>query len=149
MKAMNRVRISLCLVAVLALSLAISASPERGRRIVSASCAAVLQRAGGVPSPRDVLGFDPGDDRKLADWGQIVDYFKRLAGASNRVSLHEAGLTTERRPFIYALISSEDNIRNLSRIRDGQRMLADPRLIRDGAERERLIRETPAVVAIT
>src|SRR5215212_6555766 len=32
----------------------------------------------GVPSPRDVLGFAPGEDRKLADWPQIVDYFKRL-----------------------------------------------------------------------
>src|SRR5215469_8388683 len=72
--------------------------------------------AAAVPAPRDVLGFDPGDDRKLADWGQIVEYFKRLSSASNRVSLHEAGLTTERRPFIYALISSKENIRNLSKI---------------------------------
>src|SRR5262249_51467085 len=107
------------------------------------------KQAATVPSPREVLGFEPGDDRKLADWSQIVGYFKRLSSASNRVSVHEAGLTTERRPFIYALISSEENIRNLPAIRAAQRKLADPRMIADDSERERLIRETPAVVAIT
>src|SRR5215471_10438474 len=101
------------------------------------------------PAPRDVLGFDPGDDRKLADWSQIVGYFKRLASASGRISLQEPGLTTERRPFIYAVISSEENIRNLTAIREAQRKLADPRLISSREEKDRLIRETPAVVAIT
>src|SRR5215475_1497997 len=96
-----------------------------------------------VPAPREVLGFNPGEDRKLADWSQIVSYFKRLASASARVSLQEPGLTTERRPFIYALISSEQNIRNLPAIRDAQRKLADPRLMSGPAERERLISETP------
>src|ERR1044072_8072816 len=102
-----------------------------------------------VPSPRDVLGFAPGDDRKLADWSQIVDYFKRLDSASPRVSVHQAGISTGRRPFIVAIISSEENIANLPRIREAQRRLADPRLISSGEERERLIRETPAIVAIT
>lgn len=102
-----------------------------------------------APSPRDVLGFAPGDDRKLADWSQIVDYFKRLDSASPRVSVHQAGISTERRPFIVAIISSEENIANLPRIRESQRRLADPRLISSVEERERLIRETPAIVAIT
>jgi hypothetical protein len=102
-----------------------------------------------APTPREVLGFSPGEDRKLADWSQIVAYFKALASASSRVSLQEPGLTTERRPYIYALISSEENIKNLAAIRDAQRKLADPRLISSPAERERLIRDTPAVVAIT
>jgi hypothetical protein len=100
-----------------------------------------------VQSPQDYLGFKPGDDRKLADWSQIVGYFKQLAGTSGKVSLQEPGLTTERRPFIYALISSEENIKNLDNIREAQRKLADPRLLSDTGER--LIRETPAVVAIT
>jgi Zinc carboxypeptidase len=106
-------------------------------------------RAAAVPSPREVLGFAPGDDRHLADWSQIVAYFKRLDSASARVSVHQPGLTTERRPFIVAIISSEENIENLPRIREAQRRLADPRLIANSEERERLIRTTPAVVAIT
>src|SRR5262249_36285802 len=63
--------------------------------------------------------------------------------------VHQAGLTTEKRPFIYAFISSEENIKNLRRIRENQARLADPRTIESRAERERLIRETPSVVAIT
>ncbi|MFL6275031.1 MAG: M14 family metallopeptidase [Blastocatellia bacterium] len=106
-------------------------------------------RPAAVPSPREVLGFAPGDDRRLADWSQIVAYFKRLGTASARVSLHQPGLTTERRPFIVAIISSEENIRDLPRIREAQRRLADPRLISSREERERLIRTTPAVVAVT
>ena len=106
-------------------------------------------RNGNVQSPRDFLGFTPGDDRKLADWSLIVAYFKQLAAASPKVSLNQAGLTTERRPFIYALISSEDNIKNLAAIREAQRKLADPRLVPGNPERDKLIRETPSVVAIT
>lgn len=111
--------------------------------------AAAAPRAEGVPSPRAVLGFEPGEDRKLADWPQIVAYFKQLDAASERISLQQIGLSTQRRPFIVAFISSAENLRNLERIRESQRKLADPRLITSEAERERLIRETPAVVAIT
>src|SRR5262249_56878334 len=67
----------------------------------------VASPQGKPPAPREVLGFDPGDDRKLADWSHIVSYFKRLASTSGRVSLQEPGLTPEHRPFIYALISSD------------------------------------------
>jgi hypothetical protein len=117
--------------------------------ILLAASAAAAAQVGNVPSPRDVLGFEPGEDRKLADWSQIIDYFKRLDTASARVSVHQLGVSTERRPFIVAIISSEKNIEDLPRIRQSQARLADPRLIADQAERERLIRETPAVVAIT
>ncbi|HEY6330685.1 MAG TPA: M14 metallopeptidase family protein, partial [Blastocatellia bacterium] len=114
----------------------------------SKATAAKTQPAG-VQSPKEYLGFAPGDDRKLADWSQIVGYFKQLASNSGKVTLEQPGLTTEQRPFVYALISSEENIKNLPQIREAQRKLADPRLIADAQERERLIHETPAVVAIT
>jgi hypothetical protein len=107
------------------------------------------QAGAGIPTPRSFLGFEPGAPRELAGWTQIVDYFKRLDAASERVSVHEAGLSTGRRPFIYALISSEENIRNLQMIREARARLADPRLIGSTEERERLIRETPSVVAVT
>ncbi len=107
------------------------------------------QPATDLPSPASVLGFEPGAPRKLADWAQIVDYFKRLDSASERVVVEQAGVSTLRRPFIVSFISSEENIRNLARIREAQARLADPRLIKSAEERARLIRETPAVVAIT
>jgi hypothetical protein len=136
--------ISLALLALLG-SQAIIASARQ----LPALAAAREAKPATVPAPREVLGFAPGDDRKLADWSQIVDYFKRLDSASPRVSVHQAGVTTEQRPFIVAIISSEENIANLSRIREAQRKLADPRLLATSEERERLIRATPAVVAIT
>src|SRR2546423_7756109 len=37
-----------------------------------------LTSSNAIPSPRSVLGFNPGDDRTIADWNQISDYFTRL-----------------------------------------------------------------------
>ncbi|MGI9034923.1 MAG: hypothetical protein ACR2GD_02675, partial [Pyrinomonadaceae bacterium] len=55
-----------------------------------------------IPAPADVLGFTPGDDRKLASWAQVVDYFKQLAASSDRVKFEEIGKSTEGNPFVYA-----------------------------------------------
>ena len=30
-----------------------------------------------IPAPEDVLGFRPGDDRKLASWAKVVEYFQK------------------------------------------------------------------------
>ncbi|MCA1600251.1 MAG: hypothetical protein LC776_00935, partial [Acidobacteria bacterium] len=38
-----------------------------------------------IPTPEEVLGFRPGDDRKLASWNQVLTYFDKLDQASNRV----------------------------------------------------------------
>lgn len=102
-----------------------------------------------VPAPARALGFEPGQDRKLADWSQIVNYFEMLDSASERVSVSKIGLSTLGRPFIVAIISSEGNLRSLPRIREAKRKLSDPRLISNPEERRSLILETPAVVAIT
>lgn len=104
---------------------------------------------GRVPSPREVLGFTPGDDRKLADWKQITDYFGRLNARGGRIRVQTVGTSTLGRPIIAAFISSAENIRDLDRYREIQRRLADPRLVRNEAERERLIREGKTVVVIS
>jgi len=46
-----------------------------------------------IPTPQEVLGFTPGDDRKLASWNQVVDYFDRLDRASDRVLFQSLGNT--------------------------------------------------------
>jgi Zinc carboxypeptidase len=102
-----------------------------------------------VPSPQQVLGFTPGDDRKVADWTQITDYFARLDRASERVSVREVGRSTLNRPLVAAFISSAENIRELDRYRDIQRRLADPRTVRNDAERDRLVREGKTVVVVS
>src|SRR5262245_1748981 len=127
----------------LSLSLVLLALFGAQARVVSAHqlpAVAVAREARpvAVPTPHEAVGFAPGDDLRLADWSQIVAYFKRLDTASPRVSVQQAGVTTEQRPFIVAIISSEENIQNLARIREAQRKLADPRLLTSNEERDRL-----------
>jgi hypothetical protein len=102
-----------------------------------------------VPSPQSVLGFTPGDDRKVADWNQIADYFKRLDRASSRVAVQTVGTSTNGKPLIAAFISAPENIRELDRYREIQRRLADPRLVASDAERDRLLREGRTVVVVS
>ncbi|HKP68177.1 MAG TPA: M14 metallopeptidase family protein [Pyrinomonadaceae bacterium] len=80
-----------------------------------------------VPAPKDTLGFTPGDDRKLASWASIVDYFKKLDAASDRVMFDEIGKTTMGAPFVYATISSAENLKNLEKYKEINAKLADPR----------------------
>ena len=35
-----------------------------------------------VPAPADVIGFAPGEDYKLADYGPIAEYFEALAAST-------------------------------------------------------------------
>ncbi|HUK91458.1 MAG TPA: M14 metallopeptidase family protein, partial [Blastocatellia bacterium] len=106
--------------------------------------------AANTPSPKDVIGFVPGEDRKLAAWSQIVDYFKALARSSTRVRVDELGKTTLGRPFILATISSPENLARLDRFKEIQHNLADPRTINsDDATAEKLIAEGRTIVLIT
>src|SRR5262245_25526639 len=77
-------------------------------------------RAGVVSSPKAVLGFSPGDDRTIADWKQITDYFSRLDRASDRVLVQTLGQSTLKRPLIVAYISARENILALQKYKDIQ-----------------------------
>src|SRR5436190_22596637 len=91
-------------VTVLLIALAV-ASTQAQRRAASSS----------IPSPRSVLGFNPGDDRTIADWKQISDYFTRLDAVSDRVQLQTIGKSTLGRTMFVAFISAPENIRNLEK----------------------------------
>ena len=100
-----------------------------------------------VPSPDAVLGFRPGADRQLADWTQIVDYFRRLDAASPRVRVDEVGKTTEGLPFLVVAISSEANMARLEEIRRDNLRLADPRRL-SPADAAALIATGKTIVAL-
>jgi hypothetical protein len=102
----------------------------------------------GIPSIASVLGFEPGADRKLPSWTQIVDYFTALDRASPRVSVRTLGQTTLGRPFIVAFIADSATLANLEHFRQVQRRLMDPRLQAAG-ERERLLDEGKNVIMVT
>ncbi len=102
-----------------------------------------------IPSPRSVLGFDPGEDRTIADWKQISDYFTRLDAASDRVQLQTIGKSTLGRTMFVAFISAPENIRNLAKYKEIQAKLADPRRVFSDTERDQLMRDGKAVVTIS
>ena len=125
------------LFAILYLSAATSAWAQNGSRV------------GIIPSPKSVLGFSPGDDRTIADWKQITDYFARLDKSSDRVTVQTLGQSTLKRPLIVAYISARENILALQKYKDIQRQLADPRLVSSPSQRDRLISQGKTVVVIS
>ena len=118
---MNR-RLPLTLAALLFLALSIQSDALRLRPVA-------LAQTKTIPAPADVLGFTPGDDRKLASWAKVVEYFQKLATASDRVKFEEIGKTTMGAPFVYATISAPENLKHLGEYKEIQRQLADPRLM--------------------
>ena len=106
-----------------------------------------------IPAPEDVLGFKPGDDRKLASWNQVVEYFDRLDRASDRIKVETLGKSTMDKPFVMATISAPENLARLEEYKAIQDQLADPRTLGTGAYRDRkaaeLIRRGKTIVLIT
>jgi len=103
-----------------------------------------------VPTPKDVLGFTPGDDRKLASWNQVLEYFQKLEDTSPRVRFEAIGKTTMDKPFVYATISTPANLKNLEKYKQINAKLADPRTFRSNdATARQLIRQGKTIVLIT
>ena len=108
-----------------------------------------IARAAGVPSPESHLGFRPGADFHLAHWQAVVDYFREVDAASDRVAVRTLGETTEGRPFVVGIVSSPATIADLPRFQGLQRRLADPRLDDGKADPGDPVAESKVVVLIT
>ena len=59
-----------------------------------------------ITSPLEQFGFNIGDDYKLVNNTQLVQYWKKLAKESGRMTLVEIGVTAEDRPMFMAVITS-------------------------------------------
>jgi hypothetical protein len=101
-----------------------------------------------IQSPSEFLGMNVGADRTLADYRQILAYFKALDAASPRVELEMLGKTTLGEELFLAVISSEKNVANKKRLQEIARRIADPRGLAD-AEAEALVREGKLVLLVT
>jgi murein tripeptide amidase MpaA len=117
MSVLSRPLVPLILTAALALPAAALVAQNRAGAPAQAATAR-------VPEPKDVFGFAPGDDYKLASHEQIVEYFRKLDAASDRIVVDEIGKSSEGRPMILAAISSEANLRNRARYQEIARQLA-------------------------
>ncbi len=106
------------------------------------------QSATSLQSPSQFLGFEVGADRELADYRQIVSYFKYLASSSRRVEVENIGPTTLGNDLVIAIISSEENLKNKKKYQDVARKLADPRGLSQ-SEIDALVRDGKAIVLVT
>ncbi|MEX2156602.1 MAG: M14 family metallopeptidase [Gemmatimonadales bacterium] len=102
-----------------------------------------------IPTPRSVLGFEPGEDRKLVEWPVLLRYYQALARASDRVDFRELGKTTLGAPFVALVISSPQNLRRLDRYRQINASLADPRGFRTSAAARAAATGGKTIVLIT
>ena len=117
--------------------------------ILAVSIAVPSLHAQSVPTPREHFGFEIGEDRRLADWGDLTSYFELLARTSERVVVDTLGPATMGNPFVMLTITSPENHARLTELHDIQMRLADPRLVSSDEELERLFDEGRTVVLIT
>jgi hypothetical protein len=142
------------LVPLFAAALTVAAQQPSSRRRAPApprrrATPAQRSAASRIPTPRSVLGFEPGEDRKLAEWPALVRYYQALAEASDRVRFRELGKTTLGAPFVALVISSPQNLRRLEQYRRLNARLADPRGLAAPRETQQALRDGRSVVLIT
>jgi hypothetical protein len=99
-----------------------------------------------APAPEDVFGFEPGADYKMADYDQVMTYYRQLSEASDRVQMRDIGTTVLGRSMPLLIISSAENLDNLDRWRDVSETLARARV--EEEEARSLSEEGKAVVWI-
>jgi Zinc carboxypeptidase len=109
---------------------------------------AAAQRAPAIPTPESVIGFPVGTDYKLFTYDQSIDYFRKLAAASNRIRLITVGKTAYGKTWTAAIISSPANLARLDKIRETNMRLAHPSGLTD-AQAHELAREGRAIVDIS
>ena len=100
-----------------------------------------------IKTPKEHYGFQMGEDRKLARWDKIVEYFWRL-DTHPTVKVWQLGETTEGQPFLLAAISSPENIQNLDKIKKESYTLAHPEDTPDETIQE-IIKNGKTVVSMT
>src|SRR5438874_13416205 len=120
MRNLRLVVLLLCLVAVRATS----QGRERARRPASA-----------ITSPLAQFGHNIGDDYFLANYTQMVDYWRKLDRESDRMRLVRIGTTAEGRPMWMAIITSPDNHKKLAHYQSISRRLALAEDLSDGQAR--------------
>ncbi len=101
-----------------------------------------------LKSPEEFLGYKVGADYKVADYETIQKYFKHLSENSNMIVYEEIGKTVQQRNMFMAIVSTQENIKNLDKYQDIVKKLSDPRKITDG-EAKQLAKDGKTVVLVT
>ena len=102
---------------------------------------------GRITTPLEEFGFNLGDDYHLANYRQLVGYWRKLSQQSDRMLLEQIGTSEEGRPMAMAIVTSPENHRNLDRYKEISRHLALAEGLTDDQARQ-LAAEGKAVVWI-
>jgi len=108
---------------------------------------ATSQSLASVTTPKAELGNNIGDDYYLANYTQLMAYWRKLEKESPRLKVVEIGKTAEGRPHLMTIITSPENHRRLDRYRDISARLASAEGLTDEQARA-LAKEGKAVVWI-
>ncbi len=100
-----------------------------------------------ITTPKEALGFNLGDDYMVANYTQLVAYWKKLASESDRMKLIDIGPTSEGRRQYMAIVTSPANLKQLDRYGDIARRLALAEGL-TGEQAHVLAREGKAVIWI-
>ncbi len=98
--------------------------------------------------PEKYFGFQPGSDGNLFSYEQVIDYYKALDDASGNVKMLEAGQSPMGKKMYVVFISSEENIKNLDKLKAINKQLALDATLSE-KERNNLIREGRVFVMAT
>jgi hypothetical protein len=91
-----------------------------------------LPKKAGVPTPKDVLGYHIGTEKKLTYVADQQRYFRALEKAlPGRVKTEVTGKTEEGRDIMVLYVTSESNLKNLEVNRQNTKKIADPRGLTD------------------
>jgi len=101
-----------------------------------------------IPSPAEHFGHEVGADRTIIPYPEVLGYLEMVAGASDRVSMEEAGISTLGNRMPVVVLTSPENQARLEEIRDAARRIAKPGDT-PVEETRRLIETTPAVALVT
>ena len=97
-----------------------------------------------VPSPTSVLGHVVGAAGELTHSAAIVNYVRRVGASSPRVHVETIGVSEEGRDIVLAVISDEQGIRELDRLKAANAALADPRATSPAMAEEIIASARPA-----
>src|SRR5579862_2533188 len=100
-----------------------------------------------LPTPVSVFGFEPGADNHEITYDQSVAYFQKLAASSKSIKLFEAGKSTQGRTYVFAVVSTPENLGKLDHYREIAQRLAHPEGLTDD-QAHQLAREGKAIVHI-
>lgn len=103
-----------------------------------------LPKRAGVPTPKDVLGYHIGTEKKLTYVADQQKYFRALEKAlPARFKTEVVGKTEEGRDIMVVFVSSEANIKNLETNRQNLKKLADPRALTQAQARQLIAATKP------